>query len=258
MHWSWPESIAQVKINDEGCWAILDSGSTINVVNPEFIKACSLDLGPLCDPVDGTLKINGLGGLFSQPLGYVIIRAQVEGVKGYNKNQVALVILDSTTFASRILVTLGTPTINQIMNIIKESEIDELPVSLSGSRISNLLSGHWAELSLKNNTTASPIPDPTDLNEVVKTTKWEEIEAFSSKIVHGHTKTVLLGNNMYVMTQAPEEGKETCLPLGISVVNTYTEMTTGSKHVAIVIKNWKSCTKYYWHGCQGCLGSSCK
>ena len=83
-HWSGPENIAQVKINDERSWALLDSGSTINVVTPEFIKACFLDMGPLSNLVDGTLKINGFGGLFFQPLGYVIISVQVEGVKGYN------------------------------------------------------------------------------------------------------------------------------------------------------------------------------
>ena len=75
------------------------------------------------------------------------------------------------------------------------------------------------------------------LNEAVKTTKWEEIEVFSSKIVHGHTKTVLLGNNMHVMTQAPEKGEEPCLPHSLSMANTYTEMATGSRHITIVIKN---------------------
>ena len=42
---------------------------------------------------------------------------------------------------------------------------------------------------------------------------------------------------MYRMTQAPEKGEKPCLPHGLCVANTYTEMTTGSKHVAIVIKN---------------------
>ena len=171
---------------------LLDSGSTINAVTPKLFKACSLDVGPFSNLVDGTLKINGFWGLFSQPLGYVIIRVQVEGVKGYNKDQVALVVPDLTTFGSRVPVTLGTPIINWIMNVIKESEIDELSLSLNGLRISHLLAGCKVELSLKNGTTTSPIPCLTDLNEAVKTTKWEEIEAFLSKIVHGHTKTVLL------------------------------------------------------------------
>ena len=120
-------------------------------------------------------------GIFSQALGYVIIRVQLEGVRSYNKDQVALVILDLTTFGSRVPVTLGSPTINQIMNIMKESEIDELSVSLNGSRISCLLAGHQVELSLKNDTTIQPIPDPTDLNKAVKTMKHKEIEAWSHK-----------------------------------------------------------------------------
>ena len=65
MCWSGPENIAQVKIDDEGSWALLDSGSTINAVTLEFVKDQSLDVGPLNNLVDSTLKINGFGGLFS-------------------------------------------------------------------------------------------------------------------------------------------------------------------------------------------------
>ena len=71
----------------------------------------------------------------------------------------------------------------------------------------------------------------------MKTTSQEEIEAFSSKIVHGHTKIVLLGNIMYIITQAWEKGEEPCLPHGLIMATTYTKMTTSSRHVAIVIKN---------------------
>ena len=67
MHWSGPENIAWVKVNDEGSWALLDSGSTMNAVTPEFIKVHSLDLGPLSNLVDGSLKINGCGGCFPNP-----------------------------------------------------------------------------------------------------------------------------------------------------------------------------------------------
>ena len=64
------------------------------------------------------------------------------GVKGYDEDQVDLVIPDLTTFGLRVLVILGTSTINQIMSMIKDSEIDELSVSLNGLRISHLLAGH--------------------------------------------------------------------------------------------------------------------
>ena len=119
------------------------------------------------------------------------------------------------------------------MNVIKESEIDELSVSLNGSRISWLLAGHQVELSLKNNTTASQIPGLIDVNQAVKPMKLEEIEAFLSKIVHG----TWLGNNMYVMTQAPGRERNPVCLMTLSMVTTYTEMTTGSMCIAAMIKN---------------------
>ena len=67
MCWSGPEIIAWVKMDDEGSWALLDSGSTINTMTPELIKACSLDVGLMRKLVDGTLKINAFGDCFSEP-----------------------------------------------------------------------------------------------------------------------------------------------------------------------------------------------
>ena len=50
-------------------WAVLDTGSTINAVTTEFIKAHSLDVDPLHDLVDITLKMNGFGWIVSPTLG---------------------------------------------------------------------------------------------------------------------------------------------------------------------------------------------
>ena len=213
-HWSGPENIAWVEINGESSLAFMDSGSTINSVTPEFIWVHSLDIVPLSDLSVGTLGVNGFGGIYTQPLGYVIIRFQMEGVRGYDKDQVALVEPDSTTFGSHIPVILGTPTINRTIDVIKEIKIDELSTSLNGSRIAQLLSCHKAELAVKSNATVPPTGDPTNLNKVVKTTKREEIDTFSSKIIHGQTTTLLLGSNMHVKTQTLQGGdgpNSTCL-----------------------------------------------
>ena len=48
---------------------------------------------------------------------------------------------------------------------------------------------------------------------------------------------VLLGNNIYVMTQAIGKKEEPCLPHNLSMINTNTEMTTESRHISVVIKN---------------------
>ena len=138
-HWHGPENIAHVRIDDESSWALLDNGSTFNVVITEFVEAHSLDISPLGNLVDSTLSVNSFGRLFSQSLGYIIIRIQIKGVQGYDEDQVALVIPDPIDFGSQVPVILGTLTINQIVNVIKTSEIDELSASLNGLRISHML-----------------------------------------------------------------------------------------------------------------------
>ena len=112
---------------------------------------------------------------------YVIIRVQLEGVQGYDKDQVALVIPDSTLFGSRVPVTPGTPTINWIINMIKESEIDELWASLNGLRMAQLLACQQAELLIQGEPVMHQTVDLTDLKEAVKITKKEEIDTFHPK-----------------------------------------------------------------------------
>ena len=58
-----------------------------------------------------------------------------------------------------------------------------------------------------------------------------------SKIIHNQTKTLLLGNNMHVITQSLKGGNGPHLPPGLGVVNTYTEVISGSKKVMVVVKN---------------------
>ena len=110
--WNRPENIAWVWNGAESSLALLDNGSTINVVIPDFIEVHFLDVGPLSNLSNKTLGINGFRGVFYWLLGYVMIRVQVEGGWGYDKDQVTLVIPDSTGFGSWVPITLSIPTIN--------------------------------------------------------------------------------------------------------------------------------------------------
>ena len=53
----------------------------------------------------------GLGNAYTRPLGYVVIPVQVDGVWGYDEDQIALIILDFSNFVTRVSIILGTPTI---------------------------------------------------------------------------------------------------------------------------------------------------
>ena len=49
-------------------------------------------------------------------------------------------------------------------------------------------------------------------------------------------KTLLLGNNLHVMTQSLRGGEALHLPHGLSIVNMYNEVNSGSKQ-AVVVRN---------------------
>ena len=71
----------------------------INTIMPSFVETCSLKVRPLSDLVSEHVTCVGLGNAFTQPLGYVVIQVQVDGVQDYDKDQIALVILDFSDFA---------------------------------------------------------------------------------------------------------------------------------------------------------------
>ena len=132
----------------------------------------------------------------------VIIRVQVEGVWGYDEDQVALVILDSTGFGSWVLVTLGTPTINWIINMIKESEIDELSSFLEWI-VDSLIVGWLVSRTFDSEGNChKPNSGSDQLEWGHQNNKERRGGCFLSKIIHSQMKTLLLGNKMHVMTQS--------------------------------------------------------
>ena len=79
----------------------------------------------------------GLGNAYTQPLGYIIVWLQVDGVQGYDEDQIALVVPDLSNFAEQIPIILGTPTIGPIINVMKEREIDALVMPWVNARVAH-------------------------------------------------------------------------------------------------------------------------
>ena len=84
----------------------------------------------------------GLGNAYMRPLGYVIIQGQVDGIQGYDEDQIALVIPEVPYFVAQIPVILETPTISHIINVMKEAEIDTLVMPWANARVAHLLLVH--------------------------------------------------------------------------------------------------------------------
>ena len=120
------ENIAKVKINEESCMALLDNRVQVNTITPRYVKVHSLPVGLITDLMGSKVTGIGLGNAYTRPLGYVVIWVQVDGVQGYDKDQIVLIILDFSNFAVRVPIILGTPTIGRVVNIMREAEMDTL------------------------------------------------------------------------------------------------------------------------------------
>ena len=81
--------------------------------------------------------IHGIGGIKVKPLGFVIMILRIPCVKGYNEDQIAIVLDDPSM--KECPVILGTPTLYRAVQVIKESEITQLAVPWATSRFSYLI-----------------------------------------------------------------------------------------------------------------------
>ena len=104
-------NVAKVKINGESCMALLDNGAQVNTIMPRYVKEHTLPVGPITNLMGSKVTCVGLGNAYTRPLGYIVIQVQVDGVWGYDEDQIALVIPDFSNFTTRVPVILGTPTI---------------------------------------------------------------------------------------------------------------------------------------------------
>ena len=108
---------------------MLDDGSQINSVTLAYDKAHDLVVSPLeelaGDPTGH--PIQGIGGVCTGAIGYVVFWVQIEGIPSFNEEQATLVVNDESAFTRKVLIILGTPMLHLVINCMKESEMEKAP-----------------------------------------------------------------------------------------------------------------------------------
>ena len=152
-----------------------------------------MSLDWLAQEIGGQLPlIKGMGGSLVEPIGFVLMNVKVPCVRGYDEDQVTLVMDDPEM--SKCPVILGTSTLYWVMEVIKESEISKLAVPWSSSQISWLMQDVTAKLGqvVVNNVANKPIT-PLDVDEVVQVASKCTVPPFGHKVIHGKVNLVLHG-----------------------------------------------------------------
>ena len=136
------------------------------------------------------------------------MRVQIEGMPHYDEQQVIFVLDDPSGFSARIPVILGTPTINRVIQTMKESEIQEAPSEWQAARVAF----EWMQgFQLRQTSLAERLKfltntaeDPLNLDEKVLLTDKCTIPGFQSIVAHGRTQNMMMmGHWLNIVTQAP-------------------------------------------------------
>ena len=250
--WLGPENLGWAQIDGRRTRVLLDTGARVNSVTPAYVRKHKLKVGSVSaldhslNPFGKRVPLVGVGGR-TRTLGYVLIRVQVEGVPGYDEEQVAFVVDDpTTTFGIRVPIVLGTPTINRVIAIMKESDLHNAPHEWQACRASHDAAEGFmvGRVSLDpgerfpTNTGGNPI----DLDETVRLTTKCIVPGFQTVVVHGRTEqTMMIGEQrLHVLTQAPYPDDRAGLPNGVYITRTYTDLEPGSRRVAVVVRNMTS------------------
>ena len=131
-----PKNWGEALIHEELMTYLLDNGSQLNFITPAYVLKRGMDimsLDSLAQEVGGKiLPIRGIGSIMVDPEGFVMMNVKIPCVKGYNEDQIAIIMDDPGM--KDCLVILGMPTIFQVMEVIKESEISKLAMHDPSSR----------------------------------------------------------------------------------------------------------------------------
>ena len=145
MHWVGSETLVCLWVEDWEVNTLANSGSQVNTVIPNYVHHYDFSMLPLGNLMDHPLSLVGLGGTWTHLLSFVILRVQVKEIMGYNEDVVFLVVPDKSEFAHHVPIVIKTCTLGRIVNVIKESEMDQLSMPWVVVRVSRLLS-QWGNV----------------------------------------------------------------------------------------------------------------
>ena len=233
-----PKNWGKALIDEELMTCLLDNGSQPNFITPAYAHKRGMDitsLDNLAREVGGKVPpILGIGGIMVDP-GFVMMNVKVPFVKGYNEDQIAIVMDDPGMKDCPVI--LGMPTIFRVMEVIKESEISKLAIPWASLRVSWLMRGVHARMSqLAVDDVANKSVAPLSVDEVVRVSHKCKIPPFSHKVIHGSVGLVLQGYRMNVMTHGLEK-RSPLIPLGVDVQSAYATLAAGSNRVTVVLRN---------------------
>ena len=107
----------------EAC-ALLDSGTTADLMTLAYAKARNFDIRPMTELSDCFIRL--AAGFKTTLSSYVKYNLQILGISSCDSDQVALAAEDKNPFSREVPLTIGTKTEDTILEALKEGKIEML------------------------------------------------------------------------------------------------------------------------------------
>ena len=164
------KNLGEALIDGELATCLLDNGAQLSFITPAYTHKWGMDimsLDSLAHEVGGKIPpILGIGCIMVKPKGFVKMNVQIPCIKGYNEDQIAIVMDDPGLKDCPVI--LGMPTIYRVMEVIKENKISKLAIPWASSRVFWLMRGVHAQMNqLAVDNVANKLLAPLSVDEVV-------------------------------------------------------------------------------------------
>ena len=261
--WAGVETSLKMPVEGKPAVCLLDSGARCNECTPQFVIDRDLQYLPLeyVSWVPKDFMMVGLGGHMTRPLGVTVLEVDSPGIsQGGKQDHIVFVVNDPSPYRQRVPVILGSNYLKYMVEATKESEGALLPPEMQEAGMAykawqwGMLHQRQAQFVMdpqdpdhppgaprptptfldKNLNTGDP---PTLIDDAVLTTRVVKLRPFSTTAIRARTKRVmpLTGNVNVITIAAPVQGR--MLRQCLTVVDSFSTMTKGSKSVTILLRN---------------------
>ena len=146
---------AKAEVNGAPTTCLVDTGTTVTIVSEDFCDQAGLKIQPL----EQLVTISATGGTPIPYLGYTVATLEFPHIPNYSEEVVMLVISDTTAYASRVPLQIGTRVIAAVAETMTPADIQHLDETWKQTYIGTLMS--CASQQKKNQD-----GDPFDLDDV--------------------------------------------------------------------------------------------
>ena len=216
---------ATVEVNGVLTTCLVDTGTTVTIVNAEFCANLGLEV----HSIDGLISVSATGRANIPYLGYTVATSEFPNIPNYSEEVVMLVISDPIDYASRVPLQIGTRVIAAVTETLKPGDIRHLDETWRQTYVGTLMS---CAVQQKNQ-------DPRDSFQLegvkgpVKLRREEELGPFEQKEVWRYTKFRGHSKRVVVCTEA----EDLMMRGQVMSVNTKSEMMPHNTRVKVLLRN---------------------